>query len=554
MSKTKARDVIVLGGGLAGMTAALQLKRDRPRTRITVIEKRTHPVAEGAFKVGESVAEIGAHYLKNIVGIQDHMETDQLRKMSLRVFGPANGNTDIARRPEFGLHRFSPLRTYQIDRGRLENYLAAALSDEGIELLDGYKVAGFEIHPDRHTVTVSNGQQQEFSAKWLIDASGRAGLLRRQLGLGTDIPHDVNASWFRLPKWLQVDSWSDDPAWQARVPSHTRWMSTNHLVGEGYWVWLIPLPSGSMSIGVVADPRFVPYERIRRYPQLLEWARENEPQLASMLPEDESDLLDFRKLKHYSYGTRRGLSPQRWCLTGEAGLFLDPLYATGLDFIAVANVLATNLIRAELDGESGPDLRRRLKAYNSYYLGQFMGWAPAFSGQYEIFRDPVVTAAKLIWDNAQYFLFPVMLFTKDAIIDHEFMASIRQQLQQTHPMNMYMQRALRELCRDDHDVRSAGFPVGSDPGMEDIFHTVLDPMNREELSARVDRNVSRMHTLGQQLVERLYEVCGKPPPPVDYDPPPAERGTDLLLWSRYEQRTLPPAQTDPQPDGAWMLR
>ena len=37
--------------------------------------------------------------------------------------------------------------------------------------------------------------------------------------------------------------------------------------------------------------------------------------------------MDFRKLKNYAYGTRRGLSPQRWCLTGESGLFLDPVIA-----------------------------------------------------------------------------------------------------------------------------------------------------------------------------------------------------------------------------------
>ena len=35
-------------------------------------------------------------------------------------------------------------------------------------------------------------------------------------------------------------------------------LSTNHICGEGYWVWLIPLSSGPISIGIVADPRFHP--------------------------------------------------------------------------------------------------------------------------------------------------------------------------------------------------------------------------------------------------------------------------------------------------------
>jgi len=57
-------DVVVLGGGLAGLTASRQLKLMRPETSVVVVEKREHPVPEAAFKVGESVAEIGAHYLR----------------------------------------------------------------------------------------------------------------------------------------------------------------------------------------------------------------------------------------------------------------------------------------------------------------------------------------------------------------------------------------------------------------------------------------------------------------------------------------------------------
>ena len=46
-------DVVILGGGLAGATLAIQLKQARPETSILVAEKRQHPVPEAAFKVGE---------------------------------------------------------------------------------------------------------------------------------------------------------------------------------------------------------------------------------------------------------------------------------------------------------------------------------------------------------------------------------------------------------------------------------------------------------------------------------------------------------------------
>lgn len=47
-------DAIIVGGGLAGLTLARQLHLEVPALRVLLAEKRTHPVPEAAFKVGES--------------------------------------------------------------------------------------------------------------------------------------------------------------------------------------------------------------------------------------------------------------------------------------------------------------------------------------------------------------------------------------------------------------------------------------------------------------------------------------------------------------------
>ena len=72
-------DVAVLCGGLAGLSMALQLKRERPDMRVLVTDKRLEPAPEAAFKVGESSVENGAHYYREVVGMQDHLEEVQLR-------------------------------------------------------------------------------------------------------------------------------------------------------------------------------------------------------------------------------------------------------------------------------------------------------------------------------------------------------------------------------------------------------------------------------------------------------------------------------------------
>src|SRR5512138_1527005 len=85
-ASTDPYDVAILGGGLAGMTLSLELKKARPSIRIVVVEKREHPVSEAAHKVGESTVEIAAHYLRDILELTEHLETQQLRKFGLRMF------------------------------------------------------------------------------------------------------------------------------------------------------------------------------------------------------------------------------------------------------------------------------------------------------------------------------------------------------------------------------------------------------------------------------------------------------------------------------------
>src|SRR5690242_11821201 len=95
-------DVAIMGGGLAGLTLALQLKKARPTIKILVVEKQKHPVPEAAHKVGESTVEIAAKYFLDL-GLQEHLQTEQLRKFGLRFFFKTEDNKDITRRMEIGL-------------------------------------------------------------------------------------------------------------------------------------------------------------------------------------------------------------------------------------------------------------------------------------------------------------------------------------------------------------------------------------------------------------------------------------------------------------------
>ena len=440
-------DAIVLGGGLAGLTLARQLRLEAPDLRLLVLEKRRHPVRESAFKVGESSVEIGAHYFETVLKLGPHLRAAHLPKLGLRYFFPARDNRDIARRVEVGPPNFPPVPSFQLDRGILENHLLAELRHDGVDVFDDCVVRGVTLSPLDHRVAFARGgASQEARGRWIADASGRSGILKRTLGLRREADHNVNASWFRVPLRVKVDDWSRDPAWVARMPDGRRWLSTVHLMGRGYWVWLIPLGSGSTSIGIVADDALHPYARISRFDRALDWLREFEPQCAAAVEPLADRLEDFLALKHFAHGCTRVHSPDGWSLVGESGVFTDPFYSPGSDFIAIGNDLAADLIVRAARGE---DVRERAETFNTGHLRLFDAFLRLYSGQYPIMGNAQVMTAKVAWDNGAYWAISALLYVQRRYIDPDFMRSIDPLMRRFFVLHARMQQFFRAWDRAD---------------------------------------------------------------------------------------------------------
>jgi flavin-dependent dehydrogenase len=486
VSARDSYDAIMLGGGLASLTLARQLHLEAPHIRVLVVEKRKHPVREAAFKVGESSVEIGAHYMQVVLKLESHLRAGQLEKLGLRYFFPQGDNRDLARRVELGPPMFPPVPSFQLDRGRLENLLLAELRECGVEVLDDCTVEDLALVPLNHTVGIEtcDGRKREVRARWLADASGRSGLIRRQLGLTRTADHGANACWFRVPERVKIDDWSDDPDWRGRVPSGQRWLSTNHLMGRGYWVWLIPLGSGSTSIGIVADGDLHPFSRLNRFERALDWLREFEPQCAEVVETYRDRLEDFLALRHYAHACERVFSPDGWSLVGEAGVFTDPFYSPGSDFIAIGNECAADLIVRAARGE---DVRDRAEAFNTNYLRLFEAFLRLYSGQYPLMGNAQVMTAKAAWDNGAYWAITGLLYFQRRFTHIEFMRSIDPLMRRFFVLHARMQQLFNAWDRADHNQ------------YEDAFTNVVNVDFLRELQASLAAPTMDDETLRRKL-------------------------------------------------------
>lgn len=400
---------------MAGLTVALQLKQAKPDISILVLEKRKDEAPIATHKVGESLSEMASFYLREVLNLKDYLINHQLRKFGFRFFFTPEHSEDIVRRVEVGSKIFNPFPSHQVDRGLLENELVQRLEDRSIDIVLGAKVTDIEISKEGHKISyVKENNGHNTHVKWIVDASGRNGLLKRKLGLQKEIYHDINASWFRLDAIIDIDDWSDNLAWRNFVAPGLRYLATNHLMGEGYWVWIIPLVGGKTSIGIVADPRYHPIDGFNTFEKAMQWLEKYEPHAARMLEMRKEKLMDFKIMKHFAYDSKRFYSADRWAVTGEAGAFMDPFYSPGSDMIALSNSWITDLIVRDLNGE---DTALRTLIYDFAHKELLNGWITVYKDMYGIFGKTQIMLMKIIWDWASYWAIPNVLFANKGYTD-----------------------------------------------------------------------------------------------------------------------------------------
>jgi flavin-dependent dehydrogenase len=457
---TKYYDVVIIGGGLAGLSLAIQLKKRLSPSplSIAVIERMKHPVPDAAHKVGESLVELSAHYFSDVLGLKEHLIKDQLPKLGLRFFFK-NADTEndyrsrMEKSVEFGAKKFPHSPSYQLDRGIFENFLAKRCQELGVDFIDDTKVNTVNItekqaHNSVTAVNLSTNEETTYTCRWLVDACSRMSPIKRHLDLAEESDHKVSSAWFRIGTKMDINDFSTSNEW---VGDHTgdnsRWFSTNHFMGNGYWLWFIPLSSGSTSIGIVADNEYHPLETYNTMDKAMEWLRTHEPLCAEHIEKQLDKLQDFRVLRNFSHSCKEVYSADRWFLTGEAGVFLDPFYSPGSDFIAMSNTFICNLI--EDDYKDTGAFNKNCFILNLFYLNIFKNTSRIYVNEYAVFGNAKVMPMKILWDFGVYWSFNAFLYIQGKFVDTDGLFAIRRHLEDLGQMNMEMQPFFIEWAKTD---------------------------------------------------------------------------------------------------------
>ena len=184
----------------------------------------------------------------------------------------------------------------------------------------------------------------------------------------------------------------------------------------------------------------------------MRWLEKQQPKCAQAIAG--ARFLDFVVLPDYSYDCKQLMGENNWAITGEAGLFTDPFYSPGSDFIAISNCCITELVAGEVRGD---EIRSQRMLYERTIKAIYANTLSLYMGTYGGFGDRKMMALKLVWDYSYYWGILSLLFFNDALANRTLMREVVPVLQEAQVLNagvqqLFCRRARQRLVLENRGV------------------------------------------------------------------------------------------------------
>ncbi len=335
---TQKSDVLIIGGGPAGSCAAAILAEYGHD--VLILEREKFP----RYHIGESLIPFTYEPLKRIGMIPKMNESAFVKKYSV-VFVSPNGK---ASEPFYFFNRYdrdSVAQTWQVLRSEFDQMLLDNAREKGAQVREETRVTELIREEGRIAGAVAvdkDGNVTEYRAQMTLDCTGKEAFTANKHGWRIKDPYLNKIAVWTYYKGSQREDDVDEGA------------TTVAYIPDKGWFWHIPQHDDMVSIGVVAEGKYLTRDGVRDPQAIFEREIEENQWVKDHLAVGESTG-EYRVISEYSHHSRHCAAPGL-LLVGDAFAFLDPVFSSGVMLALKSGMMAGEAVHEGLEnGDLSPE-------------------------------------------------------------------------------------------------------------------------------------------------------------------------------------------------------
>jgi len=322
--KRDSFDAIVIGAGPAGASAASVLAENG--RKVLILEREKFP----RYHIGESLIPFTYHPLERLGMIDQLKKSAFTKKYSVQFISPAGD----ASQPFYFFNRYdreSVAQTWQVMRADFDLMLLNNAREKGAEVIEEITVKELIWDEDKVVgvkTIKKDGQENDFYAAITFDATGKEAFSATRNGWRERDPYlNKVAAWAYYEGAIRQKGVDEGATVVAFVP-------------EKGWFWWIPLHDNRVSLGIVAEGKYLSRGGIRTPQEMLEREIDNNKWVKENLGPAKR-ISEFYITNEYTHHSRH-CGTEGLVLIGDAFCFLDPVFSSGLMLALKSGVMAAD--------------------------------------------------------------------------------------------------------------------------------------------------------------------------------------------------------------------